>query len=149
MAKLDATEILGQRHELRTSNERHALLETAINAFAHIEIVFSGDNSILGQQREERLLSRIVGLEFGHYLYPIARIERELIFDLKGAYRIDIVAKEIDTIRILATVREDIENRTTKSKLTWLVDIVDLREAQIAQLARNIANSHLIALLYY
>ena len=116
---------------------------------ANKEIVLGGDDGIGGQQRQERFLSCIASLEFGHYLYPIAGIERELVLYLEGADRIYLVAKEIYTIRIFATVRIDIENRATQGKLAWFVDVVDLVESQIAQLVHNVGHSHLLSALYY
>ena len=104
VSKLDATEVLGLRHKLRACDKRHTFLETCIDSIANIQVIFGCNNCILWQQREERLLCSIGSLELGHNLYPISDIKRELVLNLEGTDRIDIVAKEINTIRILATI---------------------------------------------
>ena len=129
MTELYATEVLGLMHELWSGDERHTLLECSIDGIAHKEIILGGNDGIRGQQRQKRLLHCIVSLEFGHYLYPITGFERQLIFNLEDAERINLVAKEIDTIRVFATIRIYIENGATQGKLTWFVYIVDLVES--------------------
>ena len=71
----------------------------------------------------------IGSLELGHNLYPISDIKRELVLNLEGTDRINIVAKEINTIRILATITVYIEDRATKRKLPGLVNIINLIKA--------------------
>ena len=56
-----------------------------------------------------------------------------MILDLEGTDGIDVIAKEINTIGVFATKGIDIENGATKGILTWLVDIIDLTEAEFME----------------
>ena len=60
-------------------------------------------------------------------------ILRQLILDLKCTDGVDIVAKEVDAIRILATIGIDIEDRTAHRKLTWFIDVIHLSETKVTK----------------
>ena len=47
VTKLDATEVLGLRHKLRTCDERHFFLETGIDSITNIKIISGSDHRIL------------------------------------------------------------------------------------------------------
>ena len=147
MTELNPAEALGLMHELHACYQRHILLESGIDGITHIQIVLGGNDGILGQQRQERLLSCLVGLQFRHYLYPVTRIQRELILYLEGAHALHIVAKKVDTIRVLAAVTIHVEDRATQRKLSGLVHVIHLVKAQLAQLFGNIAYGHLLPFL--
>ena len=149
MTELDTSELLSLMHKLHACYQRHILLEGGIDGIAHIQIILGGNDGILGQQRQERLLGSLVGLQFGHYLYPVTGIERELILNLEGAHALHVVAKKVDTIRVLATVAIHVEDRTTQRKLSGLVHVVHLVKAQLAQLLGDIAYGHLLPFLYH
>ena len=47
MTKLNTTELFGQRHKLRTCDERHFFLETGIDSITYIKIILGCDDRIL------------------------------------------------------------------------------------------------------
>ena len=130
MAELYATELLGIRSPLGTSDELrlttqlalyltlfhlcgilhlfHAslsgesLLIGSFYGIAHIEVILRHEDSICRHKREESHLILTYRGQLRHYLYPILLFLRELVFNLEGAYGIDIVAEEVYTIGILA-----------------------------------------------
>ena len=57
----------------------------------------------------------------------------ELRLDIEGAYRVDIVAPEVDAVGQLVAVREHVQNRTAHAVLPGFIHIVGGREAQLAQ----------------
>ena len=58
---------------------------------------------------------------------------RELGLDVEGAYRVNLVAEEVEAEGQLARVAEDVEDGASHGKLPRLVYIVDLAEAYLAQ----------------
>ena len=65
---------------------------------------------------------------------------RQLVFHLESTDGVDIVAEEINTVGILTTKGINVENRTAKGKLPWLIDIIHLTEAKVTKCFRNISD---------
>ena len=57
----------------------------------------------------------------------------ELRLDVEGAYRVNLVAEEVNAIGQLVAVTVDVENGASQRELSRLIDIVDLRKPQFAQ----------------
>ena len=65
---------------------------------------------------------------------------RQLVFHLESTDRVDIVAEEVNTVGILTTKGINVENRTAKGKLSWLIDIIHLTEAKVTKGLRDIGD---------
>ena len=87
----------------------------------------------LGQQAQERHAVGIESREFGHDVHLLPPFSRQLVLHLKGADGVDVVAEEVDTIRIFASVGVDIEDAATQGKLAGLIDIVHTLKLQFTQ----------------
>ena len=57
----------------------------------------------------------------------------QLRLDIEGAYRVDIVAPEIDAVGQLVAVGEYVEDGAAHAVLSWFIDIIGRGEAQLAQ----------------
>ena len=60
---------------------------------------------------------------------PLQPIARQLIRYLEATYRLNLVAKEVQTIWAALGIGEDIDDTTSHRVLTWLIDKVHLVEA--------------------
>ena len=65
---------------------------------------------------------------------------RQLVFHLESTDRVDIVAEEVNTVGILTTKGINVENRTAKGKLPWLIDIIHLTETKVTKCFCNISD---------
>ena len=125
---------------------REALLIGAFDGIVDVEEVFRHEEHVVRHEREERHL--LVGRhrEFWHDLNLVALFTRELVLHLKRADGVDIVAKEVDTIRKFAAEGVDVEDGATQRKLSWLVDVVHLVEAKLAKRLLYIRNGNRLIL---
>ena len=124
--------LCGTTHLFGLSLSREAFLIGTVDGIAHIEIVFGNQQSLLRQERKERHLIAC-SHQLRYDLHMGTLILRQLILYLKGADGVDIVAKEVDAVRIFATVGIDIEDGATHGKLAWLIDVIHLSEAKVTK----------------
>ena len=124
--------LCGTTHLLSLSLRRKTLLIGTVDGITHIEIILGNQQCLLRQKREERHLVAC-SHQLRHNLHMGSLILRQLILHLKGTDGVDIIAKEVDAIRVLATIGIDIEDRTTHRKLTWLIDVIHLSEAEVTK----------------
>ncbi len=123
----------GLSHLLHTGLLGETFLVGPVDSITHIKVVFHHEQRLLGDKRQERHLVASLGSQFRNNLYTITAILRQLILHLERTNGVNIVTEEIDTIRILATVRIDIEDRTAKGKLSWFIDIVNLTKPKLPE----------------
>ena len=158
MTELDATERVGISHELPTCDELgfpvhltlnlipfhlssllellhssligETLLIDTVDGIAHKMIVLSDQHRFLWHKRQERhLVFNCHQLRYNFYL--VSLFLRQLIFYLEGSDAIDVLAEEINTIRVFATKGIDVEDGAAQGKLTWLIDIFNLAETEL------------------
>ena len=91
-------------HALGHGLPRKALVVDAGHRIAHKGKVASHQHGVLGQKRQQRHTALYEPCQLGHYLYAVARLARQLCLHLESTYGVDVVAKEIDAERKLATV---------------------------------------------
>ena len=92
---------------------------------------------VLGQERQQRLTAFHLARQFRDDVNLLAAVTRQLVFHLKSAEGVNVIAKEIDSERIFAAEREHIENAATKGKLAGLIDVIHLTETQFTQSGAN------------
>ena len=109
---------------------REALLIGTVYGIMNVQKVFGHQHCRLRQEREERNLLRFCQSQFRHYLYLLALIFRQLRFHLKGTYRVNVIAKHVDTERKFRTIAIYVKNTASQGKLTWFVHVVNLTESQ-------------------
>ena len=107
-----------------------ALLIDTIDGIADKMIILCHQHRVLGNKREERYLV-VNGRQFRYNLYPLPLFFRQLILHLKCPDTVNILSKEINTVRIFTTIGIDVKNGATLGKLTRFVDIIDLVEAEL------------------
>ena len=106
------------------------VVDTA-NGLRHIVEVVGHEEGVVGQETEERHLLAIH--ELGHDLHALLHVFRELGLYVEGADGVDLVAEEVDTERILAAERVDIDDAASLAELARLVDVVMHLETEVAQ----------------
>ena len=115
----------------------------AINArhhAAHVVEVGGNEQRIVGHELQEgHALGGSLG-KFGQDVYLGLAVLGQLVLDLKGTDGINLVAEEVDAVGILARVGIDVDDAAALGILTWLIDIVDHLEPQIAQTMGDIGD---------
>ena len=114
-----------------------ALVVSLADDLTDILQVLHHQQRVLGQERQERLTAFHLARQFRDDVNLLAAVTRQLVFHLKSAEGVNVIAKEIDSERIFTAEREHIENAATKGKLTGLIDVIHLTEAQFTQSGAN------------
>ena len=177
MTKFDTTEFIGIRHELRSGYQLRllahlqfylmsfnlcglfelfhlslggkAFLIGTINSIPHIGVVFRHQHDIFRHEREERYLILCHHCKFRHNLNLVTLVLRELILHFKCTDGIDVITKEIDTIRIFATIGVDIEDRTTQGELSRLIYIIYFTKAKLPKRLLDIRDRYCLVFLQH
>ena len=109
------------------------------DAVMHKGIILHHHKSFRRKKTEERLLYRLNARQLRHNLNKFPLVFRQLVFYIERTNGVYFISEEIYTERIFTTVRIDIENTTTHSKLTRFIDIIGLYEFEIAQSMNHIS----------
>ena len=118
---------------LRNGLSRKALLIGAVDGIGHVGIVPEGQQCLLWQKLQQRLLVLGLASQLGHDVHLFATALRQLVLHLKRADAVYLVAEEVDTEGELAAEAVHVEDRATQGILPRLVDIIHLTEAEILQ----------------
>ena len=74
-------------------------------------------------------------------------VARELRLNLESAYRVYVVAEEVDAERIFRRVGENVEYASPACKLPRLIDIVNLVEAILPQGSNHFCRVYCLAVI--
>ena len=111
---------------------------------AHIHIILHHDERIVGQELEERDTPIGTCRQFGHDVYLLLLLLRQLALHLEGADGVDLVVEEINAEGQFAAKGIDIEDAPSDGELTWFVHIILFVEPQREQsLAQVVHVDHL------
>ena len=112
---------------------------------------FAAPGQVLGRQNGLRRQGVEQGRAFARFLADLRDdvdalqpFLAELCLHVEGPDRLDLATEKVDTIGELAGVGEDIENTTTDSVLSGLVDVIDMLEAIFVE---YVGDEHIIDLL--
>ena len=104
-----------------------------LHTFAEVLQVFHDKDSILRQEGEEALATEVLPIHLRHNGDALLAVATELTMHLEGADAVHLVAKEVDAVRQLAGEGPSIDDAAAHGKLTGLVHIVCLAEAEAEQ----------------
>ena len=120
-------------HTLGDGLPRKTLLIRAVNGIGHVGVVLEGQQRLLWQKLQQRLLVLGLASQLGHDVHLFATALRQLVLHLKRADAVYLVAEEVDTEGELAAEAVHVEDRATQGILPRLVYIIHLTEAEILQ----------------
>ena len=133
------------RHTVSDSLRREAFLIDMSYGLTDIVEILGHDQGVFRQQRRK---GYFVILDLGKLRHDgdlLAKVLRQLIFDLKGSNAVHLIVEEINTVWKLATVRIDIEDASTHGKLSGFVNVILLRKAELPQFVFHINDVHPLA----
>ena len=82
------------------------------------------------QELEEADTAIVGGGNERHDSDGVHTLHRELCLYIEGANAVELDTEEVETVRMLAGVRENVDDATADGKLAWLVDVVNMLEAE-------------------
>ena len=136
----------GPLHALHHSLRREAFLVGAVDGIARVHIIFKYQHRVARQESQQRLLLLYAG-HLGHNADALLAVARQLVLDLEGTYGVDVVAKEVYAEGVFVAEGEHVEDAAAQGELSRLVDVVNLAEAELAQLLADVVNDHRLPLL--
>ena len=125
-------------HALCQCLRRESLAVDAVDYLAHEEEVLHGDDGVLWQELQERCFLVAQRCHLGHYAYVLLTVARELALHLEGAYGVYLVAEEVDAVGVFAAVTEHVDDASACRELSWLVNIIDLCETEVAHVVAQL-----------
>ena len=115
----------------------------AVDYIVNIGKILHNEHAVFRQKLQKRNLFSGQRGQFGHDFCLVPSVFRQLVLHFKGANGVDFPPEEVDTERIFATERIDIENASTHGKLPGLVNIVHFLKAIAAQGVLHFGDIHL------
>ena len=165
-ARLALGQVVTQHHhtrQLQVGGQPHARGQEAIDLRRILQIgqrattnlVHLAQNLIRIVEPPGRLAPHEVGqrhtrpatgsaLQIGHNRDPFQAIRRELARNLETANRIDLIAKEINTIGLILGIGEEVHQTASHGILARLVDKIDARKARLdKRLLQHLDRDHI------
>ena len=109
---------------------RKTFLIGTVYSITYIQEVLGHQHRRFRKEREEGNLLRLHQTYFRYDFHLLALVFRQLRFNLKSTYGVDIITKQVDTEGELRTITIDVEDTASKGKLTWFIYVVNLMESQ-------------------
>ena len=99
------------------------------------KIVADPDKIVRQVVCERGLGRRCIVLALADYFGVLDLVLGELVFDVKLADGVDLIAKEIKAVGVIVAIAVDVHDATAYSVLSWLEDKIHALKAEIQELA--------------
>ena len=122
----------------------------ALNALLHKLRVGGEEHGVLAGKVEQRHAAvLLLGGHIGHNGNLVGGLGAELRLHVEVADGVHLGVEEVYAVRLGAGVRVDVEDRASDGKLTRLIDVIGLAEADVEQLLANLLYGNLHALFHH
>ena len=124
---------------------RECLLPYYLYSFTYPKKIFHCQNCFPRNEFKERHPALVGGIrQLGHDGNALFLLFRKLVFHLKSTDAVYLVTKKVNTVRILGSKREDVNNTTAYSILPRFINIIHMLESVTGQHFRDKLCVHML-----